>query len=68
MDEVCCGMVMNWRDRDTVSGEKSYTTCSTQLFFWWLTRLSAMEFTYQFDFLLRVILRNWSLCPVSKMS
>ena len=48
MDEVCCGMVMNWRDSDTVFGEKGCTTCSTQLFLWWLTCLLAMEFIYQF--------------------
>jgi hypothetical protein len=56
MDEVCCSMVMNWSNSDTVFGEKNYTTCSTQLFFWWLTCLLAMRFTYQFVFLLRAVL------------
>jgi hypothetical protein len=47
MGEVCCSMVMNWRDSDTVSGEKGCTLCTTQFFFWWLTCLLAMEFIYQ---------------------
>jgi hypothetical protein len=61
MDELCCGMVMKWRDSDTVFGEKGYTTCSTQLFLWRFTCLLAMRFTYQFVFLLRAMLRKWPL-------